>query len=138
MDRVIFESIFSFFEMLISLFFATGIFRKKLDGKRAILFSVFGAVLLTLREYVFRWLPDIVPAVLIFTLYAIGICRAKWWAAVSWSLVNYLFIGIIVIGVDYISRIYIGSFVEMEGTVGAIWFFPHIRNLQLFIAETGK
>ncbi len=141
MDRVIFESIFSFFEMLISLFFATGIFRKKLDGKRAmlalILFSVFGAVLLTLREYVFRWLPDIVPAVLIFTLYAIGICRAKWWAAVSWSLVNYLFIGIIVIGVDYISRIYIGSFVEMEGTVGAIWFFPHIlmRIGQLLLAE---
>lgn len=141
MGLVIFESIFSFFEMLISLFFAAGIFRKKTKGTRAmltfILFSTSGAALLTLREYVFLWIPDFVPAVLIFTLYAIVICRAKWWAAVSWSLVNYLFIGIIVIGVDYILRMCLDSPVQMEEVVGTIWFFSYIltRIGQLLLSE---
>ncbi|MCM1188924.1 MAG: GHKL domain-containing protein [bacterium] len=106
MERVIIESVFSFFEMLISLFFAAGIFRKKIRGETGIacylLFAVFGAALLTLREYVFLWIPDFFPAVLIFTVYAIAVCRAKWWAAVSWALVNYLFIGIVTIGTGYI------------------------------------
>ena len=141
MGLVIFESIFSFFEMLISLFFAAGIFRKKIRGKRAmltfILFSTSGAALLTLREYVFLWIPDFVPAVLIFALYAIVICRAKWWAAVAWSLVNYLFIGIIVISVDYISRMCLDSPVQMEEVVGTIWFFSYIltRIGQLLLSE---
>lgn len=141
MGQIILDSIFSFFEMLISLFFATGIFRKKIRGKRAmltfILFSTSGAALLTLREYVFLWIPDFVPAVLIFTLYAIVICRAKWWAAVSWSLVNYLFIGIIVIGVDYILRMCLDSPVQMEEVVGTIWFFSYIltRIGQLLLSE---
>lgn len=138
---VIFESIFSFFEMLISLFFAAGIFRKKIKGAKTtitlILFSAIGALLLTLREYVFLWIPDFVPAVLIFTLYAIAICRAKWWAAVSWALVNYLFIGVIVISVNYLLEIHIGSPVETESIVGTTWLFSRIlmRIGQLLLSE---
>lgn len=133
MELVIFESIISFLEMLISLFFAMGIFRKKIEGKRTVftflLFAAFGAVLLTLREYRFRWIPDFVPAVFIFTLYAIAFCRAKWWAAVSWALVNYLFIGIIVISVNYVFKICFVSSV--------VWFFPKIlmRIGQLLLSE---
>lgn len=80
MGWIIFESIFSFLEMLTSCFFATGIFGKKLKEKRTVsaftLFSVLGTAFLILREYVFEWIPDFVPAVLVFTLYAIIICHA--------------------------------------------------------------
>lgn len=128
MGQIILDSIISFFEMMISLFFATGIFSKKLKGKRVLLafllFSTSGAALLTLREYIFRWIPDFVPAVLIFTLYAIVICRAKWWAAVSWAMVNYLFIGIIVISVDYM-RMCLGLPVEMEEIVKSVGVFTY-------------
>lgn len=122
MQGIIFDSIINFFEMMISLYFAAGIFGNKIKGKRVIpafiLFSVFGAALLTFREYVFMLLPDFVPAVLIFTLYAIVICRARWYAAVSWALINYLFIGIITISVDYnnILRKYLDLSVESEET----------------------
>ena len=144
MERIIFDSFISFFEMLISLFFAAGIFSKKIKGKREILafimFSISGAVLSTLREYVFLWIPDFVPEVLIFTLYAFVICRAKWWAAVSWALVNYLFIGIITISTNYILRMNLGLF-EMEETAGAAWGFFYVftcilvRIEQLLLSE---
>ncbi|MCI8801264.1 MAG: hypothetical protein HFH88_15850 [Lachnospiraceae bacterium] len=72
MGWVISESIFSFLEMFISYFFASGIFRRKIKGSKTIyvmiLFSVFGTALLTLREYAFAWIPDFVPAVFVFTL----------------------------------------------------------------------
>lgn len=127
MEWMIYESIISFLEMLISCSFAAGIFRKNCEGKKRIftliLFSISGAALLTLREYVFLWIPDFVPAVLIFTLYAIVVCRAKWWAAVSWALVNYLFIGIITIAVNYILGAYPGSPAGMEKAFGSLWFF---------------
>lgn len=127
MEWIILESIFSFIEMLISCFFATGIFRKKLKGKliefAIILFSIFGTAFLMLREYVFEWIPDFVPAVLLFTVYAITICQAKWWSAVSWALVNYLFIGIISITTDYMLRMCLDLPVEVEKTFGSIWFF---------------
>lgn len=140
MQRIIFDSIISFFEMMISLSFASGIFGKKIKGKRVIpafvLFSVAGAALLTFREYVFLWLPDFVPAVLIFTLYAIVICRARWYAAVSWALVNYLFIGIITISVNYnnILRKYLALSVES----GKTFYIPSsilIRLGQLLLSE---
>ena len=140
MQGIIFDSIISFFEMMISLYFATGIFGNKIKGKRVIpafiLFSVFGAALLTFREYVFMLLPDFVPAVLIFTLYAIVICRARWYAAVSWALVNYLFIGIITISVNYnnILRKYLTLSVESEET----FYIPSsilIRLGQLLLSE---
>lgn len=51
-----------------------------------ILFSVFGTALLILRGYVFTWIPDFVPAVFVFTLYAITICQTKWWTAVAWGV----------------------------------------------------
>ena len=80
MGWIIFEGIFSFLEMLISCFFATGIFRKNIKGKRTVsaftLFSIFGTAFLILREYVFEWIPDFVPAVLVFTVYAVMICYA--------------------------------------------------------------
>ena len=140
MQGIIFDSIISFFEMMISLYFATGIFGNKIKGKRVIpafiLFSVFGAALLTFREYVFMLLPDFVPAVLIFTLYAIVICRARWWAAVSWALVNYLFIGIITISVNYnnILKKYLALSVESEET----FYIPSsilVRIGQLLLSE---
>lgn len=127
MEWIIFESIFSFLEMLTSCFFATGIFGKKIKGKRIvsafILFSFFGAAFLILREYVFGWIPDFVPAVLVFTLYAIMICRAKWWAAVSWSLVNYLFIGILSVTTEYLLRMCLYPSVNVETSVGSVWVF---------------
>ncbi|MDE6517478.1 MAG: GHKL domain-containing protein [Acetatifactor sp.] len=100
-----------------------------------LLFSISGAVLLTLREYVFLWIPDFVPAVLIFTLYAIAVCRAKWWAALSWALVNYLFIGIVVIGVDYILRMCLGSSAEMEAIYVWLFSFILVRIGQLLLSE---
>lgn len=140
MGFIICDSIISFFEMMISLFFATGIFHRKIKGKKItiafILFSVFGAVLLTLREYVFTWFPDFVPAVLIFTLYTIIICRARWWAAVSWALVNYLFIGIIAIGVNYIMKMGLGLPVERGEAVRSAWFFAHF--LTCIITRIGQ
>ncbi|MDE5866216.1 MAG: GHKL domain-containing protein, partial [Lachnospiraceae bacterium] len=114
---------------MISLFFAAGIFGKKIKGKREILafiiFSISGAALSTLREYVFLWIPDFVPEVLIFTLYAFVICRAKWWAAVSWALVNYLFIGIITISTNHILRMSPGLF-EVKEITGAAWSFFYV------------
>lgn len=141
MEWIILESIFSFIEMLTSCFFATGIFRKKLKGKiiefAIILFSIFGTAFLMLREYVFKWIPDFVPAVLLFTLYAITICQAKWWSAVSWALVNYLFIGIISITTDYMLRMCLDLSVEVEKTFGSIWFFSCIitRIGQFLLSE---
>lgn len=141
MEWIIFESIFSFIEMLTSCFFATGIFRKKLRGKiiefAIILFSIFGTAFLMLREYVFEWIPDFVPAVLIFTLYAITICQAKWWSAFSWALVNYLFIGIISITTDYMLRMCLYPSVEVEKAFGSVWFFSCIltRIGQFLLSE---
>nr|WP_303661587.1 GHKL domain-containing protein [Bacteroides intestinalis] len=130
MEWIVFESIFSFIEMLTSCFFATGIFGKNIKVKRTvsafILFSVFGTVVLMLREYAFEWIPDFAPAVLIFTLYAIVICQTKWWAAVSWALVNYLFIGIISITTEYMLRMCLYPSVEVEKALGSVWFFSCI------------
>lgn len=127
MEWIIFESIFSFLEMLTSCFFATGIFRQSLKGRRTVsafaLFSVFGAAFLIFREYVFEWIPDFVPEVLIFTVYAIMICRAKWWAAVSWSLVNYLFIGILAVTTEYMLRMCLYPSANVETSVGSVWVF---------------
>lgn len=141
MERIIFESIFSLLEMLISLFFAAGIFHHKISNRRAalvlILFSLSGAALLTLREYLLVWIPDFVPAMLIFTVYAIASCRAKWWAAVSWALVNYLFIGIVVLGVDYLLWMWTGSGSETQGTASTVWFLSCLlmRFGQLLLSE---
>lgn len=127
MEWLIFESVFSFLEMLTSCFFATGIFGKKIKGKRTVsaftFFSIFGTAFLILREYVFEWIPDFVPAVLVFTVYAIMICRAKWWAAVSWSLVNYLFIGILSVTTEYLLRMCLYPSANVETSVGSVWVF---------------
>lgn len=132
MRWMIFEGIFSFLEMLISCFFATGIFRKSIKGKKTILalilFSVFGAALLTVRAYVFTWIPDFLPAVLIFTLYAIILCEAKWWSAVSWALVNYLFIGVIVITTNYVLSMCLYLPVQMGKSDDLAWIFSGILS----------
>lgn len=141
MDWVIFENFLNFSEMLTSCFFATGIFRNNMKEKKAvlaiILFSIFGTILLTLREKVFAWAPDFAPSVFIFTLYAMIICRAKWRSAVSWGLVNYLFIGIISVTVDYSLRMCLGAHVEIEQVIGSIWFFSCllVRIGQLLLSE---
>lgn len=141
MGWVIFESICSFSEMFISCFFASGIFRRKINGSKTIfviiLFSVFGTALLILREYAFTWIPDFVPAVSVFILYAITICQTKWWAAVSWALANYLFIGILSVTTDYMLSICLNSPVEREMSVGSAWFFSCIiiRIGQFLLSE---
>lgn len=138
MRWIIFECIFSFLEMLISCFLATVIFRKNIK-KRTIFafaaFSVFGAVLLIIRAYVFTWIPDFLPAVLVFTLYAIIICKAKWWSAVSWALVNYLFIGIMVLAADYILRMCL--YLSAENFDEFVWIFSCIlaRMGQFLLSE---
>ena len=140
MDMLIFDSMISFLEMLTSCFFAAGIFRKDWKGKgtvRAlILFSVAGTVLLTIRENVFLWIPDFVPAVLIFTLFSIMICRTKWWIAVSWALANYLFIGIVAVTTDYAIIRFTGSYFYHEESV-ELWIFSCvlIRLGQLLLSE---
>lgn len=139
MRWIIFECIFSFLEMLISCFLATGIFRKNIKEKRTIFafaaFSVFGAALLIIRVYVFTWIPDFLPAVLVFTLYAIIICKAKWWSAVSWALVNYLFIGIMVLAADYILRICF--YLPVGNSNEFVWIFSCIlaRMGQFLLSE---
>lgn len=141
MRWMIFEGIFSFLEMLISCFFATGIFRRSIKGKRTILtlilFSIFGAVFLTVRVYVFTWIPDFLPAVLIFTLYAIIICEAKWWSAVSWALINYLFIGVIVITTNYVLSMCLYLPVQMGKSDDLAWLFSGIfsRIGQFLLSE---
>lgn len=141
MGWIISESILSFLEMLTSCFFATGIFRKKLRGKRAVsaffIFAILGTVFLILREYVFVWIPDFVPAVLIFALYAILVCKAKWWAAASWALVNYLFIGILSVTTEYILKMCLYPPVAVERAVGSVWFFSGIftRIGQFLLSE---
>ena len=141
MRWMIFEWIFSFLEILISCFLATGIFRKSIKGKKTILalilFSVFGAALLTVRAYVFTWIPDFLPAVLVFTLYAIIICEAKWWSAVSWALVNYLFIGVIVITTNYVLSMCLYLPVQMGKSDDLAWLFSGIfsRIGQFLLSE---
>lgn len=141
MDLVIFEGIFSFLEMFISCFFASGIFRKEIEGSKSIfmfiLFSTLGTTLLLLRQYAFKWIPDFAPAVLIFTLYAIAACQAKWWAAVSWALVNYLFIGILSVTTDYVLSIYLNSSIEIDMSLGFAWVFSCIitRVGQFLLSE---
>lgn len=141
MGGVIFETIFSFCEMLISCFFAGGIFRKRIKGSRAILtlllFSVFGTGFLLLRKYAAEWIPDFVPAVLVFALYAIVECRAKWWAAVSWALVNYLFIGILLVTANYVLSICLNAPVEPDEAFGSVWFFACViaRIGQFLLSE---
>ena len=140
MDMLIFDSIISFMEMLTSCFFAAGIFRKERKGKRTvlalILFSVAGTVLLTIRENIFLWIPDFVPSVLIFTMFAVTICKAKWWGAVSWALANYLFIGIITVTTDYAINKCLGLPVD-KGESLALWIFSCIiiRLGQLLLSE---
>ena len=141
MEWIVVENILSFLEMLTSCYLATGIFLNNMKGKKTalaiILFSIFGTILLTLREKVFVWVPDFAPSVFIFTLYAIMFCRAKWRFAVSWALVNYLFIGIISVAVDYSLKMCLGTPVEIEQTVWSIWFFSCllVRIGQLLLSE---
>ena len=125
MSWLLFESIINFFEMFTSCFFAAGIFKKKIKEKKGILillaFSLLGMLLLTLRENIFVWIPDFVTAILVFVLYAMMVCRAKWWSALSWALVNYLFIGILSITTDYILSICFNTPIEVEETVYSLF-----------------
>ena len=92
---LVFESFISFLEMLTSCFFASGIFRKNLGQKKDVavlfLFAFCGTVLLTLRELGILPIPDYIPALVIFSLYAILICQSKWMTAFFWALINYLY-----------------------------------------------
>lgn len=101
MNRIVFETTVSFLEMLTSCYFAMGLFRKVLKSKKDILtifgFAFFGGLLLTLRETGVLPMPDYVPALVVFGIYAVLICCAKWWSALLWALLNYLLIGAVVI-----------------------------------------
>ena len=101
---VIFEFIISFLEMLTSCYFITRVFRKVINNHseiaELIVFSLGGALLLSLRENGILPIPDYLPAVLIVGAYAFFKCGAKWWSAVLWALLNYLLIGIVVITIN--------------------------------------
>ncbi|MBO5033159.1 MAG: GHKL domain-containing protein [Lachnospiraceae bacterium] len=119
MAWIVIETIISLLEMLTSCFFAAGIFRKELREKRDIfllvMYAAAGAALLTFREYVFSEIPDFAPAVVIFAVYAIVICHAKRWAALTWALMNYLLIGLASVTTSYFLEIVTDiSVVEME------------------------
>lgn len=105
MGWIAFEVTIDLLEMFTSFFFAAGIFRKDLRERRdvfvLVLFSICAAIFMSLREYVFVWIPDFTSAVIFFAMYAMIICHAKWWAAVSWALTNYLLIGIVSITGTY-------------------------------------
>jgi len=101
---IVFEFFISFLEMLTSCYFIARVFRKELSVRRELLnlflFAGSGALLLSMRENGILPIPDYFPAVLIVGLYAIFICKAKWWSAVLWALLNYLLIGIVVITIN--------------------------------------
>lgn len=101
---IIFEFIISFLEMLTSCYFITRVFRKEINYHREIaeliVFSLCGALLLSLREGGILPISDYLPAVLIVGSYAFFKCGAKWWSAVLWALLNYLLIGIVVITIN--------------------------------------
>ena len=71
--------------------------KEKKNNVMFFVFAVVGTVLLTIREHNIVEIPDFVPSVFIFLLYAWLICKAKIWTAILWSLLNYLLIGIIAI-----------------------------------------
>ena len=101
MGWMVFEIIINFLEMLTSCFLAKKMFqntnKEKKNNVMFFVFAVVGTVLLTIREHNIVEIPDFVPSVFIFLLYAWLICKAKIWTAILWSLLNYLLIGIIAI-----------------------------------------
>ena len=101
---LMFEFLISFLEMLTSCYFITRVFRKEISIRKNItalfLFSLCGALLLSLRENGILSLPDYMPAILIIGLYALFCCHAKWWSALLWAMLNYLLIGIVVISIN--------------------------------------
>lgn len=83
-----------FFRNVNFMFFGKKMFqntnKEKKNNVMFFVFAVVGTVLLTIREHNIVEIPDFVPSVFIFLLYAWLICKAKIWTAILWSLLNYL------------------------------------------------
>lgn len=138
---LIFEGFISFLEMLTSCFFASGIFRKKLGQKRDIailfFFGFCGTILLTLREVGILPIPDYIPALVIFALYAIFVCHSKWWSAVVWALINYLLIGLVTLSVSAMVSIVLNVPLEilLMRTDGRVICSVLVRIMQLLVVQ---
>lgn len=101
---IAFEILISFLEMTTSCYFAAKLFHKELKERRDIsillLFAACGTALLSLRDIGGFYIPDFIPATVIFGLYALVVCKTKLWSAVLWALLNYLLIGVVALSVD--------------------------------------
>ena len=141
MGWMVFEIIINFLEMLTSCFLAKKMFqntnKEKKNNVMFFVFAVVGTVLLTIREHNIVEIPDFVPSVFIFLLYAWLICKAKIWTAILWSLLNYLLIGIIAITSTSMSSIMFSIPIgELRArTDGWVMICVVSRLLQLFFSE---
>ena len=141
MGWMVFEIIINFLEMLTSCFLAKKMFqntnKEKKNNVMFFVFAVVGTVLLTIREHNIVEIPDFVPSVFIFLLYAWLICKAKIWTAILWSLLNYLLIGIIAITSTSMSSIMFSIPIgELRArTDGWVMICVVCRLLQLFFSE---
>lgn len=138
---IVFEIIIDFLEMLTSCFLAEGLFRKENEkqknGVMIFCFVVSGTALLVLRAYGFLPVPDFVPALLIFLLYAWLICKTRIWSAALWALLNYLLMGICtIISTSMFSILFGISMEELRAkTVGWVMICVLCRLLQLLYSE---
>lgn len=141
MGWIVFEITIDFLEMLTSCFFATGLFQKEDEEKKnrvkLFFFVAGGTVLLVLRKYGILFVPDFVPAVFIFLLYAWLVCRAKIWAAALWALLNYLLMGIeTIICTSMFSILFDVSMEKLRiQTTGWVMICVLCRLLQLLYSE---
>lgn len=138
---IVFEIIIDFLEMLTSCFLAAGLFRKENEkqknGVMLFFFVVSGTALLVLRAYGFLPVPDFVPALLIFLLYAWLICKTRIWSAALWALLNYLLMGICtIISTSMFSILFGISMEELRAkTAGWVMICVLCRLLQLLYSE---
>lgn len=141
MNWIIFEGSISFLEMLTSCFFASRLFSKKIiyakDMLWLVLFSLSGALLLTAREMGLLWMPDFLPSLLIFTVYACLTCHVKLWLAVLWALLNYFLIGVVTIAGSSAFSLFMDISLDQLDlqTNASVMLRVMIRVLQLLICE---
>lgn len=106
----LFEYMIDFFEVLVSCYFATRFYGKKVSekGKALVLFSLAGGTCMFLREMESVPVPDFVVPVCILFLYAWLICCAKAGSAAFLAVLNYFLLGAVGILVPSILRLFWG------------------------------
>lgn len=137
----LFDTLISFLEMLTTCFFCSrlfgGVSETPKDKVTLSVWAAMGTAMLTVRELVLQGIPDFVPAITIFALYAIFICHAKIWIALLWSMVNYLLLGVIVLATDAILSLLMAVPVEdfYLFTDSKVICCVVVRILQILICE---